>query len=256
MDVTTRRGAIEELITRVGEVQFAELAERFGVSEMTVRRDIEALQKAGVVRRVSGGAIAAGSTALEPPYDTRAGHAAGPKARIAAAVVDLLVPGETVALDSGSTVAAVAAAIRGRGLGLTVLTPAIGVALTLADEPDTTVILTGGVVRPGEHSLIGSEAEGLFARFNCDTFVIGVAGVDAERGLSDYHPAEAGVKRAAITASRRLIVGADASKLGRVHLASVAPLDRVAALVTDADPSDPTVVAASATGAAVVHVHP
>ncbi len=256
MDVAERRTLIEERVIKTGEVSFGELAEAFDVSEMTVRRDIEALQAQGVVRRVSGGAISITGTAFEPSYGLRAGQSAASKDHIGEQIAALLKPGETVVLDSGSTVASVARAIRGRELGLTVVTPSIAVATTLADEPDTRIILTGGTVRPGELSLIGSETEQTFARYNCDTFVIGVAGVDAERGLTEYHPQEASVKRAALDASRRVIVGADSAKLGRVHLVTIAPLSEVTVLVTDGDPSDPVVTAARAAGADVVLVPP
>ncbi|MDM4764205.1 DeoR/GlpR family DNA-binding transcription regulator [Galbitalea sp. SE-J8] len=256
MDVAERRTLIEERVIRTGEVSFGQLATAFGVSEMTIRRDIEALQEQGVLRRVSGGAISLTGTAFEPSYGLRAGQAVDSKAHIAERIVELLKPGETVVLDSGSTVASVARAIRGRGLGLTVLTPSITVATTLADEPDTRVILAGGVVRPGELSLIGTDTEQTFARYNCDVFVVGVAGVDAERGLTEYHPQEASVKRAALAASSRLIVGVDAAKLGRVHLVTVAPLDVVSALVTDGHPDHPAVVAARERGAQVVVVQP
>lgn len=252
MDVTERRSTIEDRVIRNGEVQFAELAQEFGVSEMTIRRDIEALQTAGVVRRIAGGAIAVGGTAFEPSYGSRAGRAVDSKAHIARAIADLLSPGETVILDSGSTVASVARALCGRGLGLTVVTPSLTVAATLADEPDTTVILAGGVVRPGELSVIGSEAERVIAAYNCDTYVAGVAGVDAERGLTEYHPQEASVKRAAVAAARRVVVGADAAKLGRVHLVNIAPLAAVEVLVTDAEASHPTVLEAQAAGTEVV----
>lgn len=247
MDARSRRTAIEERVTSEGEVQFSLLAAEFGVSEMTIRRDIEALQATGVLRRVSGGAIALGG-AFEPSYGSRAAHAADSKAHIAERIADLLQPGETVALDSGSTVASVARAISGRGLGLTVLTPSILVAMALADDEDTTVILTGGVVRAGELSLIGPDAESTFARYNCDTFVVGVAGVDADGGLTEYHPQEAAVKRAAIESSGRLIVGVDAAKLSRVHFVNVAPLEAVTTLVTDGASDEPTVSAARAVG--------
>jgi DeoR/GlpR family transcriptional regulator of sugar metabolism len=256
MDVTERRTLIEERVIKSGEVSFGDLAASFGVSEMTIRRDIEALQSAGVVRRVSGGAISLSGTAFEPSYDLRAGQAVDSKAHIAEEIVSLLRPGETVVLDSGSTVASVARAIRGRGLGLTVLTPSITVATSLADEPDTRVILTGGTVRPGELSLIGAETEQAFARYNCDTFVVGVAGVDAERGLTEYHPQEASVKQAAFKASARIIVGADAAKLGRVHLVNIAPLSAVTALVTDGRGDNPTIVAARSAGVEVIVVPP
>lgn len=254
MDVFERRAIIEERVTDHGEVQFADLAREFGVSEMTIRRDIEVLQSAGIVRRVSGGAIALPGTAFEPSYGSRAGHAVDSKMHIAVAIVERLSPGETVILDSGSTVASVARAICGRGLGLTVITPSLTVATTLADEPDTTVILAGGIVRPGELSLIGADAERLIAGYNCDVYVAGVAGVDAERGLTEYHPQEAAVKRAAVSAARRLIVGADQAKLGRVHLVNIAPLDAVDVLVTDASADHPTVLDVQTAGAEVVLV--
>jgi DeoR/GlpR family transcriptional regulator of sugar metabolism len=256
MDVSERRTLIEERVIRSGEVSFGELADDFGVSEMTIRRDIEALQAEGVLRRVSGGAISLSGTAFEPSYLLRAGRASDSKAHIAEEIVALLHPGETVVLDSGSTVASVARAIRGRNLGLTVLTPSITVATTLADEPDTRVILTGGTVRPGELSLIGTEAEQAFSRYNCDTFVIGVAGVDAERGLTEYHPQEASVKQAAVNASRRVIVGVDVEKLGRVHLVNIAPLSALMAIVTDGPDDHPTIVAARAAGVDVIVVPP
>ncbi|MDX6744193.1 DeoR/GlpR family DNA-binding transcription regulator [Actinocorallia sp. A-T 12471] len=252
MNARDRRKLIEQQVVRTGEVQFSVLAEEFGVSEMTVRRDIDTLERQGVVRRVSGGAIPVSAAAFEPSYGLRNDLAAASKDHIATAMAGLLRPGETVVLDSGSTVARVAHAIRGRGLGLTVITPSLPVATALADEPGTHVILTGGTVRPGELSLVGHDAERAFERFNCDTFVIGVAGVDADKGLTEYHPGEASVKRAALAASSRLLVGADAAKLGRVHLVNIAPITAVGVLVTDAAPDHPTVEAARAAGAEVV----
>lgn len=255
MDVSDRRSAIEERVIRDGEVQFATLAEELQVSAMTIRRDIEALEQAGVVRRVTGGAIAVtGGAAFEPSYGAREIRAAGTKRDIGAAIASMLAPGEVVLLDSGSTVAWVAEAVRGRGLGLTVVTPSIKVATILADEPGTTVVLAGGVVRPEELSLIGPDAEKLVSRYNCDTYVAGVAGVDPRRGLTEYHPEEAAVKRAAVEGARRVIVGADSAKLGRVHLVTIAPLSAVDVLVTDAPSDHVVVLEAQSAGTEVVTV--
>lgn len=254
MDVKERRSLIEDRVRTEGEISFALLAEEFAVSEMTIRRDIEALEAQGVLRRVLGGAIAGKS--IEPSYAERARSAADSKAHIAAAVAGMLQPGETVILDSGSTVHAVAKAVRGRGLGLTVLTPSLKVAIELADEPGTTVLLTGGLLRAGELSLIGPEAEELFERYNCDTFVMGVAGVDVQRGLTEYHRQEGSVKIAAARAADRVIVAADHTKLGRVRLVNIAPLAGLAALVTDGDQQHPALVAARAAGVEVVCVPP
>lgn len=247
-DAHARRAAIAARIHTDREVDFASLAEEFAVSEMTIRRDIERLEDQGVARRVLGGAIAFGGKSTEPSFDARAAVAAGGKTHIAEAVADLLAPQETVILDSGSTVLAVARALKGRGLGLTVITPSVLVAIELADEPDTTILLTGGKVRPGELSLIGAEAEDFYLRYNCDTYVMGIAGVHGLRGASEYHREEGNVKQAAMRAADRVIVAADASKLGRVQLINVAPVSAISVLVTDGAPTHPTVEAMRAAG--------
>lgn len=254
MATKTRRDLIGQRVLTDGEIGFATLASEFNVSEMTIRRDVNALEASGMVRRVVGGAIYLSGKAFEPSFEARAGVAAIEKMNIAEAVVHLLQPHETVILDSGSTVLAVAKAIRGSGLGLTVVTPSILVAVELADEPDTTVLLTGGRVRPGELSLIGLETEETFERYNCDTYVMGVAGVDAVRGISEFHRGEGSVKRAAVRAADRVIVVADETKLGRVQLMNIVPLADVALLVTDGEDNHPTLVAARSLGVNVVCV--
>lgn len=254
MRAKARRALIEERVLADGEIDFVTLAEEFGVSQMTIRRDVEMLEDRGVVRRVLGGAIAFGGKSTEPSFEARAAEAAESKRHIAKAAAELLRPSETVILDSGSTVLAMAREIRGRDLGLTVITPSILVAAELANEPDTTVILTGGLVRPGELSLIGAEAENTFRNYNCDTYAMGVAGVHAKRGFSDYHRDESSVKKAAIRSADRVIAVLDESKLGRVQLVNVAALQEVEVLVTNGEPDDPTVVAVREAGVNVICV--
>ena len=241
-------------MTSHGEIDFASLATEFGVSEMTIRRDVDALENKGVLRRVVGGAISLAGKSAEPSFKDRSTAATLAKMRIADATVALLVPNETVIIDSGSTALAVAQSIKGRGLGLTVITPSIQVAVELADEEGTTVILTGGLVRPGELSLIGFEAEQSFARYNCDTFIMGIAGFDSDRGVTDYHRDESEVKHAALKVSDRVIVVADTSKLGRVQLVNIAETSQIDVLVTDADASNADVAACRALGVDVICV--
>lgn len=254
MEAKTRRALIETRVLANGEIDFASLASEFGVSEMTIRRDVDNLENRGVVRRIVGGAIALVGKSSEPPFEARSAAAAIVKVRLADAAVHLLQAHETVILDSGSTVLAVAKAIKGRGLGLTIVTPSVLVAIELANEPDTTVLLTGGLVRPGELSLIGVETQETFAHYNCDTYVMGIAGVDMDRGVSEYHREEGNVKMAAVKSADRVIVVADKTKLGRVQLMNVAPLSAISVLVTDGDPTDPTLVAARNVGVEVVCV--
>lgn len=254
MDAKTRRNRIEQRVLAQREIGYADLAAEFDVSEMTIRRDVEALEMVGVVRRVVGGAIALKGKDSEPSFETRVADAAEEKHHIAVAVAELIGPNETLIIDSGSTALAVAKALKGRDLGLTVVTPSLLVALELVDEPGTSVVLTGGQLRPGELSTIGPATENTLQGYNCDTFVMGVAGVDAERGISDYHQGESQVKRFASQRADRVIVAADQSKLGRVTFVSIAPLSEIDIIVTDGAPDHSALVAARGVGVDVVCV--
>ena len=254
LDVRTRRDRIEQRVRSAREVGYTELAAEFEVSEMTIRRDVEALEALGVLRRVVGGAIAVQGKDTEPSFATRMADGAQQKNHIADVVADLIGPKETLILDSGSTALAVAHSLQGRGLALTVVTPSLLAALALVDEPDTTVVLTGGELRAGELSLIGPTAEDTLANYNCDTYVMGVAGIDGDRGISDYHQAESRVKRAASKRADRVIVAADGSKLGRVTFVSIAALSQIQTIVTDGPPDHPTLVSARAAGVEVICV--
>jgi DeoR/GlpR family transcriptional regulator of sugar metabolism len=225
-----------------GRVEVGDLASRFDVSEMTVRRDLEELERLGLCRRVHGGAVPSVSRSYEPPFALRMGLAPEAKARIATAVADLLPSGETVMLDTGTTTAAVAQALRGRD-NLTILTASLPIASTLADEPGLRVIVLGGLLRPGEHSMVGALTLQAMEQFHVDTCVLGAGGVDADAGLTEFHLEDAAVKRAVVARSGRVVVAADATKLGTVAFATVCPVDRVSTIVTDADPNSTPSVA-------------
>jgi DeoR/GlpR family transcriptional regulator of sugar metabolism len=255
--VTTgeRRRRIEGLLAHRGEVVIGRLAGEFDVSEMTIRRDLESLEDAGVARRVRGGAIATVSRGYEPPFAARATADRPAKAAVAAAAGRLLADGDTAILDVGTTTLELARCLRGRR-GITIVTPSTPAALELANEPNMRVVLTGGIVRPGELSLVGDFAERAFDELNCDTVFLGVGGVHPERGFTEYNLDDARVKRAALRAARRCVVLADATKLERVCLATIAPLAQADVLVTDADPDHPALGAARDAGVEVITVDP
>lgn len=251
-DMSSRRSEIAALLATAGEASIASLASRFGVSEMTIRRDLEALEAEGGIRRVRGGAISVVSRSYEPPIVERALASAAAKRAIGQAAASLLSDGEIAILDVGTTTLELARALSGHR-SMTVVTASLLVAGELANATGIRTLVTGGVLRPGELSLIGHRAEESFADINCDTVFLGVAGIDADRGLTEYNLDDARVKRAALSAARRCVVLADQTKLGRVTFASVAPLSVVDVLVTDADPDHPVVVQAADTGVEIVH---
>ncbi|MGB3414624.1 MAG: DeoR/GlpR family DNA-binding transcription regulator [Microbacteriaceae bacterium] len=246
-----RRTMISQQLASLGEIDFATLAEEFEVSEMTIRRDIENLEEQGLLRKVMGGAISLVGKDNEPPFEARALLASVEKVHLAEFVVGMLEPNETVILDGGSTVLAVAKAIKGKSLGLTIVTPSLLAALELADEPDTSVLVTGGRVRPGEMTLIGPEAATSFLNYNCDTYIMGVAGIDESHGASEYHREEGSVKQHAVQSADRVIVVVDRSKLGQRKLVNVASLQQIDVIVTDADNDHPVLLAAKKLGVEV-----
>ena len=180
MDGAGRRRQIVEALSEREEVQVAALAAALGCSEMTVRRDLEALERDGILRRVHGGATRARQTAEETPYAMRAFGHTDEKARIGARCAELLDEGETVVLDGGTTAMEVARLLRGRRL--TIMPLALRPVFELHDSPQVRLLLPGGEVRPGELSLIGGLSRRSFSELHFDTFVLSPCGIDPTVG--------------------------------------------------------------------------
>src|SRR5271156_1104177 len=235
-----------EALRQHSPVLVGELAVALGCSEMTVRRDLESLERSGALRRVHGGATSVFLSAEETPYDIRALEFTGAKAVIGAAAADLLADGETVILDGGTTVMEVARSLRSRQM--TVMPLALRPVFELHECPGIKLLLPGGEVRSGELSLAGSLAESSFSQFRFDTYLMGPCGIDAEAGMTTHHLAESAVKRAAAKSSTRVIAVADSSKLGRVAFGHVCDLDQIDIVLTDAGADQQRVEELRATG--------
>jgi DeoR family fructose operon transcriptional repressor len=159
--------------------------------------------------------------------------------------------GETVILDVGSTVLAAAEVLRERR-NVTILTPSLRAAWLLADNPDLRVIVTGGIVRPGERSLVGTLFERAFESLHCDTLFMGIGGINERAGFTEFNLEDARVKQQAMKYSQRRIVLADASKLGKVAFMRVTGLEEVDALITDAGANPDTVAELRSAGLEVI----
>ena len=229
-----RRQSLVEAV-RLEPVPVSRLAIALGCSEMTVRRDLDVLERDGVVRRLHGGAVAFNLRSDEVPYSVRSFAAIEAKERIAAAVAALIADGETVVLDCGTTTAEVARALRGRPV--TVMPLGLRTLIDLAGDDQVRLISAGGDVRPGELVVTGDLAELAFERLRFDTFVLGCCGISEKDGVTTHVPADARIKRAAISSSRRTILASDATKLGEVAFGRVCGLDALERLVTDAAPA-------------------
>ncbi len=243
LDVTLR------LVRNAGRASLADLAARLGVSEMTVRRDLDALQARGLVERVRGGAVALTGPEGAAGFTVRAGWQAGLKERIGRTAADLVEPGATVLLDAGTTTVPVARALADRaaagGGPFTVAVVSLPVAEALADRPGIRLLVLGGEVRAGERSLAGPLTAAVLRQLTVDLFVMSIGAADARAGWSEFTLEDAAVKQAGLQQARSTVVVADASKLGVRAFASVAPLSAVGRLVTDAGARDPQLTPAA-----------
>lgn len=247
-----RHRQITDAVRRAGRLSVAELAERTGTSEMTVRRDLELLAEQGLLERYRGGARSVLLRGDEPPFALRASEGAEVKQRIAAAVAEMIADGEAIVIDAGTTCLAVARALARRRL--TVMPLSLHATNALVGAPQLRLLLPGGEPRPGELALTGPLAEASLATLRFDTAVIGCCGLTATNGLTAYDLADAAIKRAAIASAHRVIVVAEAAKLSRTALALVAPAAALHAVVSTADAPDEEVDALKALGVAVRQV--
>ncbi|WP_285705042.1 DeoR/GlpR family DNA-binding transcription regulator [Microtetraspora sp. NBRC 16547] len=231
MESSDRVRAIMSTLRTADSVSVAELAVEHGVSEMTIRRDLDELAQQGVVRRVRGGALSLLLRGEEPPFGVREREAVEAKQRIAAEVAALLTDGEAVLFDGGTTLLEVARAVRDRRL--TVLTLALRSAQELATAPRIRLVLPGGEVRQSEMNFVGPLTEASIKALRFDTAVIGCCGLSAEHGLTAHDLPEVAIKQAAIASARRVVVACDSGKFSRTAFGAVCGLDRLDIVVTD-----------------------
>jgi len=230
-----RQEAILREVDRAGGARVSELVDLLGVSDMTVRRDIEALAVNGLVMKVHGGAAAAvGRSAEEPGFHVKSGLNPGPKSAIARVAAGLIAPGSSIAISAGTTTYAVAHELVNVP-NLTVVTnsPRVADLLHNPQREDLTVVLTGGVRTPSD-ALVGPVADTTLGSLHVDTLILGVHGIDQVAGLTTPNLIEAATNRALIATAQRVIVVADESKWGVIGLSTFATLAQVDVLVTSA----------------------
>ncbi len=233
LETQARRERILALLRQNGQVRVAELAKTLGVSQVTVRADLEALEREGRLRRLRGGAVLWEARRFELPLEvTRTLHAREKEAigkRAAALVRD----GDVVILDVGSTTTEMAKALSPSLKDVVVITSALNIALLLEGHPGISVIVTGGRLRPLQHSLVNPFGTLLLEELNADKAFLGCNGVHPERGFTNTNLEEAEVKKAMVRAAQEVYFLADHSKLLQVATAKIAPLSAAKALITD-----------------------
>lgn len=250
-----RRDRMLDLIGRHGFVRVGDLSEAFQVSDVTVRSDLDLLDQQQSIRRVHGGAVLRGNGMREPSFEEALEASADEKRSIALAAAASIESGSSVILDVGTTTTAIARALVERTDldDVTVITNGLTIALELERAiPRFEVIVTGGTLRPLQHSLVEPLASVLLDRMHADVAFVGCTGVHPAGGITNVNLPEADLKRVMVGAATRAIVVADGSKVGRTHLGRIASLDEVDGLITGASAPDDVVDALRAAGLAVV----
>ena len=213
---------------RAGSTHVSELARSFGVSEMTVRRDLRALAREGKLERVRGGALDAGA---EPPFEQTAVERFEAKDRIGAAAAALVEDGQTVMIDIGTTTLQAAHHLHGREI--TVITTNLAVFEELVGDPAIELLLPGGLVRRNYRSLVGVLAADSLRQLKADLLFLGTSGVDEELGVWDTTMVEVPIKRAMIAAADRVALLADSAKFAMGGIVRVCDAGALDAIVTD-----------------------
>lgn len=227
-----RHQAILDLVEKNDTVQVAELVERFAVSEMTIRRDLDMLQRQGLLRRVHGGAVSNRGRSYEPPYLLRSNERTHEKTRIGRAAAALIKKGDSVMLDVGTTTLEVARHLHDHQ-DLTIITPCFPIATLLAEHPGIRLILTGGILRQGERSLVGHLAARAVQDFYVDKLFLGAGAVDLDAGFTEFNLEDALVKQAMLCRAKEITALVDSSKFGQIAFTAIAPLQAVHRIITD-----------------------
>ena len=233
-----RQAGVLDTVRELGAVTVESLAERFGVTLQTVRRDIKLLCDAGLLARFHGGARLAASTTENIAYRQRQALHQAAKRAIASAVAEQVPEGCSLFLNIGTTTEAIARALL-RHRGLRVITNNLNVATILSDNADCELIVAGGSVRSRDRAIVGEATVEFIGQFRVDIGLIGISGIEADGTLRDFDYHEVKVAQAIIRASRQLWLAADHSKFNRPAMVEVGRLSQVDQLFTDRAPPPP-----------------
>ena len=230
-----RREQILTLLKKDGSVKVVDLVKRFGVSIETIRRDLEALEMEGFLRRVYGGAVRESRRSEETLLQERMVQNAAEKERIGKAAAAFVQDGDVIGIDVGTTTLEMARALLQRDLRIIVITNSIQIAATLSASEKIEVILIGGRVRHGELSVGGHMlTEANMRLFQTDKLFLGVGGITDKFGITDFREEETAFRRIGIERTKEVYALADHSKFGVTAMYHVCDADRIHTVVTDA----------------------
>ena len=236
-----RWNALLDLLPGDGQLTVADAAEALGVSEATIRRDLDQLARQQLVTRTRGGATA-GHVSYDLPLRYKTARHAPEKQRIGRAAAALVTPGSAVALNGGTTTSEVARALAtrpdlqdGGAPTITVVTNAMNIANELAVRQHIKIVVTGGVTRGQSYELIGPLASLVLAELTLDWAILGVDALDPRTGATAHHEGEASINHLMATRAEQVMIVTDSSKLGQRAFARVCATEEIDVIVTDRD---------------------
>jgi DeoR/GlpR family transcriptional regulator of sugar metabolism len=235
-----RKNKILEHIAEHGTIRIQEICDMFEISDMTARRDLNDLNRKGLLRRTHGGAVANLGRSYEPPFQTRSTKNELRKKAVGKKAAELILDGDSISLDVGTTTLEVARQLTDKR-NLTIVTNCLQIANLLVGslslEINARLIITGGIVRPRELSMVGSIPGDVYSSYHTDKAFIGIGGISLENGLTEYNIEDSEIKKVLFKNSLQKIIVADSSKFGVTTFNSVGPLEAIDTIVTDADAS-------------------
>jgi DeoR/GlpR family transcriptional regulator of sugar metabolism len=231
-----RRNQILSLLQKESRVVVGDLARAFRVTEETIRRDLEKLEKEGYAKKAYGGAIINESFNIDLPYTVRKKANVQNKQEIAALVSGLIHDGDHIMLDASSTALYIAKHLKNKK-NLTLITNSIEILLELSDVTGWKVLSTGGVMKEGSLSLVGYQAEKMISSFHVDKTIISCKGIDIDRGITDSNEMEAHIKKLMLDSSNMKILAVDNSKFDKISFTKIEELAALNVVVTDIEPN-------------------
>lgn len=230
-----RRNLILEKLQNERKVVVSELSTLFDVSEETIRRDLDKLDREGLAIKSYGGAVLNENTGMEMPFNVRKKRNMKAKQEIAALVAGLVQEGDHIIVDPSTTAVAVMKALKSKKK-LTVITSSIEVLIELSDISGWEIICTGGTLRENYLTLVGSRAADVIRSFQADKAILSCKGIDLERGVTDAHDTLSQIKHTMLQSAKQRILAVDHTKFGNVAFSRICELSEVDIVVTDIRP--------------------
>ncbi len=232
-----RRNKILAMLQRDSRVVVSDLSVSFNVTEETIRRDLEKLEKEGFAKKTYGGAIINESLNVDLPYTVRKKANVSNKQYIAEIISSMIEDGDHIMMDASSTAVYVAKHLKTKK-NITIITNSIEILLELSEVTGWKVLSTGGTLREGSLSLVGYQAEKMLTNYHVDKAIISCKGIDLDKGITDSNEMDAQIKKLMFESANTRILAADNSKFNRISFTKIGDLEDIDIMITDTEPDD------------------